>query len=274
MGKSILHQFIDNIPQYVWWKNLDSVFQGCNKRLAVYLGLKSPDEIVGLSDFDIYDNKKDAEFVRKIDQEIIASGKPQLDFEEYLSTPNIGKRWLSTSKIPLVGEDGEIAGTIGWFTDITEIKEMQSELSDKNKALVDYRNKLKEKTRDLELVNIDLEKFSYAASHDLKEPIRTMKVFAELLRKKESDSLQDESLEYLEFISKSAKKMSLLVDDILSYSSVRSTELKAEYVDLNQLVTDRLIDLNSKDKSRTPSIELNLPPENIRVYPHIQPLAQ
>ncbi len=78
--KLVLLQFIEHIPQFVWLKDADSVFLGCNENVARYVGLVNAKEIVGLTDFDIYDQKEDAEFVRKIDREIIESGKPQLNF--------------------------------------------------------------------------------------------------------------------------------------------------------------------------------------------------
>ena len=57
---------------------------------------------------------------------------------------------------------------IGWFYDITEFKEMQFEINEKNKALIDYSLQLQKTIIELELANIELEKFTYAASYDLK----------------------------------------------------------------------------------------------------------
>ena len=56
--------------------------------------------------------------------------------------PNLGKRWLSTSKIPLYNEQKQIIGTIGWFNDITEIKELKIELNEKNQLLYNYNIEL------------------------------------------------------------------------------------------------------------------------------------
>ena len=72
----------------MWWKDVNSIFLGCNVKLANYVGLKNPKEIIGKSDCDIFSKKEDAEFVRKIDQQIITNGQPQLNFEEALTLPD------------------------------------------------------------------------------------------------------------------------------------------------------------------------------------------
>ena len=157
-----LTQFIEQIPQFVWWKDLNSIFLGCNENVAKYVGLSSASDIVGMTDYDIYSDKAEAESVRLVDQEIIETGKQQLNFEEVLTLPGVGKRWLSTSKVPLYDDDHNIIGTIGWFSDITEFKEIQIEIDEKNKSLVDYSLQLQNINRDLELANIELERLNSA----------------------------------------------------------------------------------------------------------------
>lgn len=267
ISENILTQFLKSIPQYVWWKDIDSVFLGCNDNCARYIGLNSPKDIVGMSDFDIYDNKAEAESVRKMDQEIIRTGKSQLNFEECLTMPSVGKRWLSTSKIPLLDDDKNIIGTIGWFDDITEIKEMQIQMDAKNKALINYSLRLQETNRQLELVNIDLEKFTYAASHDLKSPIRILKGFATILKEKESANLAQESLEYLDFICDSTDRMGVLIDGILNLAKTGYTDLKSKMVDLEEIVRDKIKDLKANQGTR--NINLDLPQDKIQAYPDL-----
>jgi len=263
--KNILFQFIESIPQYVWWKDVNSIFLGCNVKLANYVGLKNPKEIIGKSDFDIFSKKEDAEFVRKIDQQIITSGQPQLNYEVALTLPDIGKRWLSTSKIPMYDKNNIVIGTIGWFSDITEFKEMQIQIDEKNKALFNYSLQLRNTNRELELANIDLEKFTFAASHDLKSPIRTMKVFAQLLKKNESQ-LRDKSLEYIDFICQSSDRMATLIDDILSYAQTGIKDMIPEYIDLHEIVSDKLIGLKSMIESKSAVVNLDLPSTNVKAY--------
>ncbi len=269
MENQILHQFIDNISLYVWWKDLDSTFMGCNKNIANYFGLRHPKEIVGKTDFDFFKNKDEAKFVRKIDQEIISSGIPQFNFEEHLTMPNVGKRWLSTSKIPWVDSDNNIIGTIGWFTDITEIKEMQTKIGEKNESLMKYSMQLRKANKNLELANVDLEHFTYAASHDLKSPIRNMINFISLLKRKEKNNLCEESANYIDIIDRSANRMEKLVDDILVYAKTGSRQLTSEYVDINQIVQEKILDLQSTIEAKSVEFISNLPPNPIKAYPHL-----
>ena len=258
-------QFIDHIPQFVWWKDRDSIFLGCNENLVHYLGMSSSKDIIGLSDYDLYENKKDAENVRKVDREIISTGKPQLNFEECLTLPKSGKRWLSTSKVPLYDDNNEIIGTIGWFNDITEIKEMKIELDEKNRIFFNYSLQLKKAIRDLELVNIDLERFTYAVSHDLKGPVRRLKSFTQLLKKAEKDNTNKDSKDYIEFIHSSAIRMESLINDILGYAVSGSKNLVAENLDIKEIVDSKLIDLGSQNKNKE-VFNVNLPEIKIKGF--------
>ena len=262
---SVFKQFIKNIPQFIWWKDLDSKFLGCNDNVVSYFNLKSPDDIVGLTDFDLYNNKEDAESVRIMDQEVIHSRKPRLNYEECLEMPNLGKRWLSTSKIPLYDEDKNIIGTIGWFSDITDIKEMQIKLDESNQAIIDYSIQLKKANHKLQTANSDLERFAYVASHDLKSPVQTIKAYADLLKENESNSFSKDSKELIDFISDSTERMTALIDGILEYATTGTTNLALESVDINKVVSEKILDLEQYLDKKV-DIKLDLPTQKISVY--------
>ena len=263
--KLVFSQFIEQIPQFVWWKDVNSVFWGCNENVARYAGLKNAKEIVGLTDFDIYENKSDAESVRKVDQEIIASGKPQLNFEEQLTVPKMGKRWLSTSKSPLYDENKNIIGTIGWFNDITELKELKIELDEKNKILFNYNLELNNTLKSIELLNIDLERFTYAASHDLKGPLRFIKRYTQLLLEEENDTLSTKSTKYITSIHEAVDRMDTIVKDILDYAISGSKNQVRELVNLNELVALKILDINPTLNTEK-TIKFDLPQKEIKVY--------
>ncbi len=268
MEKQILNQFINNIPQFVWWKDRNSVFLGCNDNFAHTAGLKNKEQVIGKTDYDLW-NRESADFFRKIDAEVMASGQPQLNFEEPLTLKSGETRWLSTSKLPLYNDTQEIIGTLGWYNDITVYKQMQIQIDDHNKTLVEYSFQLEQANRELELANIDLEKFTYAASHDLQQPIRTMKNFAKLLKQRESKKLDDTSKEFLDFIFNSANRMESLVKDVLTYARTGSKELIAESVDINKIVANKLTDLKQITESKAAIIQVNLPDVKIKCYSHL-----
>src|SRR6185312_16729385 len=70
---------------------------------------------------------------------------------------------------------------------------------------------------ELRRANHDLEQFAYSASHDLQEPLRSIKIYGELLTKRYTHKLDGEALDFLEFLSSGATRMEQLVRDLLAY---------------------------------------------------------
>ena len=192
-NKEFLKLVMDNIPSYVFWKNRDSIYQGCNQNFAESAGLASSDDIIGKSDYDLPWSKEESDYFVKIDKEVMGSGEVQLDFEEPITIQNGQTKWIRTSKVPLRNQSNDIIGILGIFEDITERKEMEFELKNHNNSLKNLNSKLK-------LINQDLEQFAYATSHDLQEPIRMIAGFSGLLKQKYSGHLGDEGNGYLEII--------------------------------------------------------------------------
>ncbi len=105
------------------------------------------------------------------------------------------------------------------------------------------REALALKTQQLEQSNRNLEEFAYAASHDLKEPIRKIKFFSERLKFSLKDQLNEDQVSIFNRIDSAARRMGSLVDDLLTYSQVAFDEQAFENVDLNQLMQVVLEDL-------------------------------
>ncbi len=96
--------------------------------------------------------------------------------------------------------------------------------------------------------NRDLEQFAYVASHDLQEPLRTVVSFATLLEKRNSDRLNGDSKEYLQFMVSGALRMQSLIQDLLAYSKVARGELHKEPIDLREIVKTVLKNLDAAVK--------------------------
>jgi light-regulated signal transduction histidine kinase (bacteriophytochrome) len=98
--------------------------------------------------------------------------------------------------------------------------------------------------RMLQIQNRELEQFAYIASHDLQEPLRSVKSFAELLQKKLGQDADKEVRKYLEFVTASGERMTELVKGLLDYSRI-GREKQPESVNCNRLVADVLADLGA-----------------------------
>ena len=105
--------------------------------------------------------------------------------------------------------------------------------------------KMQEKNAALLNKNLELERFAFITSHDLREPIRNISAFTDLLRRKIDDP---ESVEYLGFIKAATTKMYKLIDSILTFTKVNSKKEQFELVDLNQIVQDVKENLHQKLK--------------------------
>lgn len=121
----IYAQIINSLPEHVYWKDSKGVYLGSNLQQAQDLGFLGSAELIGKTDYDI-SAKAIADFIRKIDAEVIETGKT-LTKEEPLVLK--GKLYTMLSKkVPLKDENGKIIGVLGISFDITEEKNLKVEL--------------------------------------------------------------------------------------------------------------------------------------------------
>jgi len=117
----LLRTVIDNLPDYIFVKNPEGHFVLNNLAHAHILGAANPGELTGKAESDFFP-KELAEQYHIDDQEVIESGQPMFNWEEWIIDPNGKKQWLLTTKIPLRDNHGEIIGFVGISRDNTERK--------------------------------------------------------------------------------------------------------------------------------------------------------
>jgi PAS domain S-box-containing protein len=105
-------------------------------------------------------------------------------------------------------------------------------------------------TVELEASNKELEAFAYSTSHDLRAPLRHVVAYAEILRKAAATLLDDKSRRYLLMILESAKKMGVLIDDLLAFSRIGRVETRYTLVSLGQLVEEVRSEIERETKGR------------------------
>ncbi len=101
----------------------------------------------------------------------------------------------------------------------------------------------------------DLEEFAFVASHDLQEPIRMTKSYVDLFLSEYGDTLDENSKEYLGFVSEGASRMQRMVRGLLTFSQERYADLQLEEVDLGDVVEETLRNLKQKIPDSDTSIE-------------------
>ncbi len=125
LSKRLLRSVIDTMHERVWWKDLNSVFLGCNLNVARDAGLRHPEEIVGKTDYDFCWKQQADRYVAD-DRDVIESGRPKLGILECQIHADGATRWIKTNKIPLHDNAGHIIGTVGTYEDITERRQAEA----------------------------------------------------------------------------------------------------------------------------------------------------
>ncbi|MCB0568842.1 MAG: PAS domain-containing protein [Phaeodactylibacter sp.] len=151
------------------------------------------------------------------------------------------------ARISAISEEEAIAV----IRDITELKHIQQELQNKLLEL-DRKNQKLEKYVDS---NFQLENFAHTVSHDLREPVRTINSFSQLLLQKYSGQLDEDANIYLDFIASNASNMHALIEDLLEYSRFNTSEHASEIIDLEALLQTVINSLHGLIVDNQASIE-------------------
>ncbi|MEO7767474.1 MAG: ATP-binding protein, partial [Ferruginibacter sp.] len=97
---------------------------------------------------------------------------------------------------------------------------------------------LRIQARELAQSNAELEQFAYVASHDLQEPLKTVTSFLTLLEKKYGNILDDKGKKYIDFAVDGSKRMRQIIQDLLEFSKVGSTEHNLQDINLNLIINE------------------------------------
>ncbi len=205
-------------PQFVWLSNARGEVEFVNQQWIDFSGLdlaatRDPARIA----LHLYCDDKALEHW----ETSVETGTP-FELEARLRGKDGEFRWFMMRSVPLKDETGRILRWFGTSTDIHQNKILQIELHRANQ---------------------DLEQFAYSATHDLQEPLRTIKIYSQLLAAKHAASFTGEAATFLDYITRSATRMEMLVRDLFSYSQIAKQPFPSEVVDAREVLTATLSDL-------------------------------
>jgi PAS domain S-box-containing protein len=211
-------QLAEGGPQIVWLYGPQGELEFVNRRWVEFSGLDL-EATRDRNQLRLRLHSEDALLAHW--QRCLSSGTP-LELEARLMRKNGEFRWFLIRSVPVKDETGQIQRWLTTSTDIHDGKLLQLELTRANQ---------------------DLEQFAYSASHDLQEPLRSVKIFSELLCERHSDGLGEQALEFLGNVRDSANRMEMLVRDLLAYTQATRDDITPEPVDANDPLQAALANL-------------------------------
>jgi PAS domain S-box-containing protein len=249
-SKILLQNIIDSIPAAIFWKDTKNRYLGVNKYILNNAGFKKQEEMIGKTDHEMPWKDTEAEVFIADDKAIIESGKAKLQIEEELTQKNGTTIEVITSKVPLKNSKNEIIGILGIFMDITEKKEMEKMLTQKNQMLT-QQSKMAALGEMLENI-----------AHQWKQPLSLiLSTTTGIKLKKEFNQLDDDFLfESIENIINSVEHMNQTMNDFRDYFQV---DKAPRYFNFEKVVDKALLLVQSKLKNHSIEVIKNISAKDI-----------
>lgn len=249
----LIHSLLNNIPDNIYFKDLESRFLRINKALAYVFGLDDPLMALGKTDND-YFRTEHSEQAYRDEQEIIRTGKPIVGKEEMEVWFDRPPTWVSTTKMPLRDAKGSIIGTFGISRDITERKKNVEELI-----------KAKEKAEESDHLKTA---FLQNISHEIRTPLNAIVGFSSILG--DPKLTTDKRKEFINIINKSNDQLLSIITGIIALATLEAgqEQIAEKETDVNQMllnVYEQFL-LNQTSSEVTLSYDAALPDELALVF--------
>ena len=275
----------DTMPQLIWVTRPDGYHEYYNKHWYDYTGTKEG-TTDGVGWKDLF-HPKDQERASKVWQHSLKTGEPyEIKYRLYHAASD-EYRWVIGRALAFRNDKGQIIKWYGTCTDIhdsfkelearrkleialneekvrleSRVAERTSQLKLTNEGLRDeikkrqgVERKLREYGEELQRSNKELEEFAYVSSHDLQEPLRKIQAFSDLLVDEYSEAL-GEGRQYLDRITGSARRMSTLIEDLLTFSRVTTKQSVLQSIDLNEVLGYIISDLDDRIKKEKGTVHV------------------
>ena len=250
-NEHLLKTLINNLPLQVYIKDTQSKKLLANKSTLQFHGFENESDIIGKDDFDLYDRATAQKF-REEDIEVMISQIPMLNKELTSNRPDGSVITSLSSKIPLIGENGEVTGLVGISMDISEQKQKQIEL----KNLISVTS-----SQNKKLIN-----FAHIVSHNLRSHSANFAMLLDFLANEENEKEKHKIMEMLMDSSQSLMETLHNLNDIVAINT-ESNIIKKE-VNFNNSLNAVLKQINSQlNKAKATVISEVSDDVNINVVP-------
>lgn len=243
-----LEILLNTLPDFIYIKDTESRFVAVNKKHLQIFNFDSFNKVLGKKDSDFYPAELAVKFEND-EKKIISTGIPLVGIVERGLNEKGEQIFISTSKYPIYNKKNKIIGLVGIGRDITNLKEYEIELTNKNQELKlineklhakkEYINEQTEQLRtqagELEFANEQLteliktrDKFFSIIAHDLKNPVNLLRGFSELLLYRFKELPDDRRIKYIETINKNTLHLSDLLDKLLQWARMQTGGIRFE----------------------------------------------
>jgi len=225
-------QLAELMPQKVWTADAQGNKTYFNRTFLDYVG-------VSLEKINDWDWKKithpdDFDENERRWKRSTSTGKDFVTESRFLRHDGV-YLWHLTLAVPLKDDMGKI---ISWIGTKTEIQDQKNQKEVLEIAVQNRTEELIEANKALKNVNKELEAFTYVSSHDMQEPLRKIQTFAGILMDKESQNLSDNGKNYFRLMQNAAQRMQTLIQDLLAFSRLNTSDREFERTDLNTLIEE------------------------------------
>jgi PAS domain S-box-containing protein len=205
--------------------------------------------------------EKYMEFIHPDDKDLVSqtvlgayTNHQPFHFYHRIVRPDGTTRYLHGRGKVYVDESGRPLSMAGTAQDVTELKQAEHEIRKITDELIRYN-------KELEQTNKELESFTFVASHDLQEPLRKIQTFLSFIIEKESATLSEGSVAYMERTMHAAAQMRELINDLLLYSRTTSAPEHFKNTDLNIILHNVLKELKEIIEEKQACIEVDQLPD-------------
>jgi len=207
--QNMLQTIADNIPDSIFTKDSEGRYTFVNRGFLNVHRLHTREEALGKTSFELFPNEEVATW--HADDALILQGGQALERVRSSVDSKGNRKWIMTTKVPLVGKDGSVIGVVGLHRDVTKQKQTEESLK-QAKEVAEAANKAKSE-------------FLANMSHEIRTPMNGIIGMTELVLE---TSLTSEQREFLTMVKTSADSLLRVINDVLDFSKIEAGKLELD----------------------------------------------